>query len=73
MFINEMQTKGISNRPQPNGYNWITNRRYKIWMPQGRILDKFTVFEEPKEDAKPQKIFFFYFNNSSITMSACYL
>ena len=56
-FINETQTIGISNRPQPNDYNWITNRRYKIWMPQGRIPDKFTVLREPKEEAKPH-IFF---------------
>ena len=26
------------------------NRRYKVWTPQGRILDKFTVLEEPKEE-----------------------
>ena len=45
-----MQTKGISNRPWPNDYNGIMNRRYKVWTPQGRILDKFTVLEEPKEE-----------------------
>ena len=26
------------------------NQRYKVWTPQGRILDKFTVLEEPKEE-----------------------
>ena len=26
------------------------NRRYKVWTPQGRIPDKFTVLEEPKEE-----------------------
>ena len=45
-----MRTKGISNRPWPNDYNGIMNQRYKIWMPQGRIPDKFTVLEEPKEE-----------------------
>ena len=49
MFISEMRTKSISNRPWPNDYNWITNQRYKVWMLQGRIPDKFTVLEEPKE------------------------
>ena len=72
MFISETRTKGISNRPWPNDYNWITNRRYKVWKPQGRILDKFTVLEEPKEEQKPH-LFWFLFNNLSITMSACYL
>ena len=49
-FTSEMQTKGISNWPWPNDYNEIINQRYKIWMPQGRIPDKFTVLEEPKEE-----------------------
>ena len=31
-------------------------------MPQGRILDKFTVLEEPKEEAKPH-FFSFLFNS----------
>ena len=31
-------------------------------MPRGRILDKFTVLEEPKEEAKPH-FFLFLFNN----------
>ena len=29
------------------------NQRYKVWTPQGRIPDKFTVLEEPKRRAKP--------------------
>ena len=45
-----MRTKSISNRPWPNDYNGITNRRHKVWTPQGRISDKFTVLEEPKEE-----------------------
>ena len=45
-----MQTKSISTKPWPNDYNGITNRRYKVWTPQGRIPDKFTVFEEPKKE-----------------------
>ena len=49
MFISEARTKGISNRPWPNDYNGITNQRYKVWTPQGRIPDRFTVLEEPKE------------------------
>ena len=49
MIIIESQTKGI-NRPWPNDYNWITNQRYKVWTSQGRIPDKFTVLEEPKEE-----------------------
>ena len=48
-FTSEMRTKGISNRPWPDDYNGIMNQRYKIWTPQGRIPDKFTVLEEPKE------------------------
>ena len=48
-FIIETQTKGISITPWPNDYNWITNQMYKVWTPQGRISDKFTVLEEPKE------------------------
>ena len=48
MIIIESRTKGI-NRLWPNDYNWITNQRYKVWTPQGRIPDKFTVLEEPKE------------------------
>ena len=49
-FTSETRTKGISNRPWPNDYNGITNQRYKIWTPQGRISDKFIVLEEPKEE-----------------------
>ena len=49
MIIIESRTKGI-NRLWPNDYNWITNQRYKVWTPQGRIPDKFTVNEEPKEE-----------------------
>ena len=49
-FIIETQTKGIRLTPWPNDYNWITNQRYKVWTPQGRISDKFTVLEEPKEE-----------------------
>ena len=56
-FIIETQTKGISVTPWPNDYNWITNQRYKVWTPQGRIPDKFTVLEEPKEE---QSLTFFY-------------
>ena len=48
MIIIESWTKGI-NRPWPNDYNWISNQKYKVWTPQGRIPDKFTVHEEPKE------------------------
>ena len=61
-FISETRTKGISNRPRPNDYNWITNQRYKVWTPQGRIPDKFTILEEPK---KEQSLTFsdFLFNN----------
>ena len=49
-FIIEMRTKGIRVTPWPNDYNWITSQRYKVWTPQGRIPDKFTVLEEPKEE-----------------------
>ena len=49
-FISEMRTKGISNRPWPNDYNGIINQRYKVWTLQGRISNKFTVLEEPKEE-----------------------
>ena len=49
-FISETWTKCISTTPWPNDYNWITIQRYKVWTPQGRILDKFTVLEEPKEE-----------------------
>ena len=49
-FIIEMRTKGISNKPRPNDYNEIMNQRYKVWTPQGRIPDKFTVIEEPKKE-----------------------
>ena len=49
MFISETRTKSISNKPWPNDYNWNTNQMYKVWTPQGRISDKFTVLEEPKE------------------------
>ena len=71
-FIIETRTKGISVIPWPNDYNWITNQRYKVWTPQGRIPDKFTVIEEPKEE---QSLTFsdFYSIILSITMSACYL
>ena len=57
-----MQTKGISIIPWPNDYNWITDQRYKVWTPQGRIPDKFIVLEEPKEE---QSLTFsdFYSNN----------
>ena len=75
MFINETQTKGINNRPWPNDYNWITNQRYKIWMPHGRIPDKLTVLEEPKEEAKPHVFFFFFlilFNPSLQWVQAIY-
>ena len=61
-FTSEMRTKGISNRPWPNDYNGIMNQRYKVWTPQGRIPDKFTVLEKPKEE---QSLTFsdFLFNN----------
>ena len=36
------------------------NRRYKIWTPQERILDKFTVLEEPKEEVKHHVFSNFY-------------
>ena len=49
MIIIESRTNGI-NKPWPNDYNWIMNQRYKVWTPQGRIPDKFTVLEEPKEE-----------------------
>ena len=49
-FIFETRTKGINVTPWPNDYNWITNQSYKVWTPQGRIPDKFIVFEEPKEE-----------------------
>ena len=49
-FIIETWTKGIRVTPWPNDYNWITNQRYKAWTPQGRIPDKFTAFEESKEE-----------------------
>ena len=42
-------------------------------MPQGRIPDKFTVLEKPKEEQSLTFSDFFLLNNSSITMSACYL
>ena len=57
-FIIEMRTKGISTTPWLNDYNWITNQRYKVWTPQGRIPDKFTILEEPKEE---QSLTFFDF------------
>ena len=59
-FISETQTKDISNRSRLNDYNWITNQKYKIWMSQGRILDKFIVLEEPKE-TKPHNFYFYFF------------
>ena len=49
-FIIETWTEGISVTPWPNDYNWITNQKYKVWTPQGRIPDKFTVLEKPKEE-----------------------
>ena len=49
MIIIKSWTTGI-NRPWPNDYNWIMNQRYKVWTPQGRIPDKFTVHEETKEE-----------------------
>ena len=60
MFIIETRTKGISITPWPSDYNWITNQKYKIWMPQGRISDKFTVLEEPKEEQSLTFSDFFY-------------
>ena len=71
-FIIKTWTKGISITPWPSDYNWITNQRYKVWTPQERISDKFTVLEEPKEE---QSLTFFYFYSIvlSITMSTCYL
>ena len=71
-FIIETQSKGISITPWPNDYNWITNQMYKVWTQQGRISDKFTVLEEPKQK---QSLTFsdFYSIVVSITMSACYL
>ena len=50
VIIIESWTKGISNRPWPNEYNWIMNQMYKVWTSQERISDKFTVLEEPKEE-----------------------
>ena len=58
-----MRTKGISNRPRANDYNWIKNWRYKIWTPQGRISNKFIVLEESREEAKPHVFIFILFNN----------
>ena len=49
MIIIESRTKCI-NRPWPNDYTWITNKRYKVWTSQERILDKFIILEEPKEE-----------------------
>ena len=71
-IIIETRTEGISITPWPSDYNWITDQRYKVWTPQGRISDKFTVLEEPKEE---QSLTFsdFYSIAVSITMSACYL
>ena len=71
-FVSETRIKGISNRPWPNDYNGIMNQRYKVWTPQRRILNKFTVLKEPKEE---QSLTFsdFYSMVLSITMSACYL
>ena len=64
MIIIESRTKGI-NRLWPNDYNWITNQRYKIWTPQGRIPDKFTILKEPKEEQSLTFSDFFLFKNSS--------
>ena len=41
-------------------------------MPRGRILDKFTVLEEPKEETKSH-VFFDFYSIILHTMSACYL
>ena len=71
-FTSEMRTKGISNRSWPNDYNGIINQRYKVWTPQGRIPDKFTVLEESREQSKTH-VFLIFIQYSSITMSACYL
>ena len=71
-FIIETRTKGISITPWPSGYNWITNQRYKVWTPQGRIPNKFTVLEESKEE-QSLTFFDFYSIVVSITMSAFYL
>ena len=70
MFISETRTKSISNRPWPNAYNGITNQRYNVWTPQGRIPDKFTVFEEPKEE---QSLTFFLFNKKYPYYNECVL
>ena len=50
VFIIETWTKGIRVIPWPNDYNWMTNQRYKVWTPQGRIPDNFIVLEKPKEE-----------------------
>ena len=36
------------------------NQRYKVWTPLGRISDKFTVLEEPKEEQSLTFSDFFY-------------
>ena len=51
----------------------ITNQRYKVWTPQGRILDKFIVFKEPEPKEEQSLTFFFFFIKIiPITMSLCY-
>ena len=71
-FTIETRTKGISRTPWPSDYNWIMNEIYKVWTRQGKIPDKFTILEEPKEE---QSLTFsdLYSIIISITMSACYL
>ena len=59
-FISETRTKGISNRPWSNDYNGIMNQRYKVWTPQERLSDKFTVLEEPKEEQSLTFFFYYY-------------
>ena len=71
-FIIEMRTKGISITPWPSDYNWITNQRYKVWTPQERIPNKFTVLEEPKQEQSLTHSNF-YSIILFITMSAYYL
>ena len=69
-FISETRTKGISNRHWPIDYNGIMNRRYKVWTPQRRIPDKFTVLEEPKEE---KSLTFFYFYSIVVYYNECML
>ena len=62
-FIIKTWTKGISVTPWPNDYNWITNQMYKVWMPQRRISDKFTVLKNQKKSKASYFFFWFLFNN----------